>query len=213
MYDELYQLLILNKKLIVPGIGNFSVNRKSAEANFLNKLIHPPVYSIALEKESGDPSENFFLRLGELLNISESEAKSRFNDFVFDLKNKISAGNDMFWKGVGTLSANRNGSVRLLPSEISILEEPVAAEKVLRQHAEHNVLVGEKERTSVEMSALLSQTGTRKSKWWIVTLIAGVLMLAFLIWNFSKNNWNVSATSNQQTISPVQIEPSYNLLQ
>lgn len=213
MYDELYQLLILNKELIVPGIGNFLVNRKPAEANFLEKLIHPSLYSIELQKESGTPSKNFFFNLGELLNISGNDAIVRFNDFVLDLKQKITSGNDIHWKGVGTLSANRNGTVRLLPSEIQSLEEPVPAEKVLREHAEHTVLVGEKERTSVEMTELLSQTEMKKSKWWIAALIAGVLMLVFLFWHFSKNEWDVSATSNQQVLSPGQIEPSYNLLQ
>lgn len=213
MYDELYQLLILNKELSIPGIGNFSMNRKAAEANFLEKLIHPPVYSITLQKESGTASTSFFSRLAELLNITDREAIVRFNDFAFDLKKKIAAGHEVIWNGIGTLSMSKSGNVKLSPSEIPVIEESVAVEKVLREHAEHTVLVGERERTSVEMTELLSQTETKKSKWWIAALIAGVALLAVVFWIFSKNEWDVSATSNQQVISPGQEVPSFILLQ
>jgi nucleoid DNA-binding protein len=213
MYDELYQLLILNKKLTIPGIGNFSMNRKPAEANFLEKLIHPPAYSITLQKESGAPSKSFFFRLAELLNITDREAVVQFNDFAFDLKKKIVDGNEVVWDGIGTLSMNKSGNVKFLPAEIPVIEESVAVEKVLREHTQHSVLVGERERTSVEMTELLSQPETKKSKWWIAALIAGVVLLAVVFWIFSKNEWTISATSNQRTISPGQEEPSYILLQ
>ncbi|HVT87098.1 MAG TPA: hypothetical protein VHD35_17995 [Chitinophagaceae bacterium] len=213
MYDELYELLILNKELIIPGIGNFSVNRKPAEANFLEKLIHPPVYSITLQKETGTPSKFFFNHLAELLNISDREAIVRFNDFAFDLKKKITAGQEIKWNGIGTLFISNSGMVKLAPVEICAIEEPVAVEKVLREHAEHMVLVGEQERTSVEMTELLSQTETKRSKWWIGALIAGVMLLIFVFWIFSKNEWNVSSVSNEQIITPGQEEPSYILLQ
>ena len=213
MYDELYQLLILNKELSIPGIGIFSVNRKPAEANFLEKLIHPPVYSITLQKESGTPSKNFFARLAELLNIADGEAIVRFNDFAFDLKKKITDGNEVIWNGIGTLSMSKSGNVKFSSSNIPAVEESVAVEKVLREHAQHSVLVGERERTSVEMTELLSQPETKKSKWWIAALITLVALLAVVFWIFSKNEWTISATSNQQTISPGQEEPSFILLQ
>ncbi|HWC52545.1 MAG TPA: hypothetical protein VG676_03090 [Chitinophagaceae bacterium] len=213
MYDELYRFLILNKELTIPGIGNFTVNRKPAEANFLEKLIHPPIYSISLQKEPGTPSKNFFFHIAEQLNISDREAIVRFNDFAFELKKKITDGTEVMWHGIGTLSMSKSGNVKLLPSDIPVLEESVAVEKVLREHAEHTVLVGERERTSVEMTEFFSQTETKRSKWWIAAMIAGILLLAAVFWIFSKNEWTISATSNQQFIAPGMEEPSYILLQ
>lgn len=213
MYDELYQLFILQKELNVPGIGNFVLNRKPAEANFLEKLIHPPGYSISLVKESGTSSPFFLKNLASLLNIPEGEAADRFNSFVIDLKSKMTEGKEMTWSGIGTLSMNSRGSIKFLPFPLQDTDDTVRAEKVIREHSEHTVLVGERERSSVEMTKLLSQANRKKIKWWITAVIAGLILAIFIFLQFSKNNWNISAASNSQVITPEQEASSYSLLQ
>ena len=213
MYDELYRLFILNKELSIPGIGNFSLNRKPAEANFLDKVVYPPGYYVSFTKDASTPSKNFFYSLAELLNLSDRDAVVRFNDFAFDLRKKIAAGNEIIWEGIGTLSMSNSGNVLLIPNKTPIFEEPVAAEKAIREHAEHKVLVGEQERTSVEMTELLTKPEKKRSNWWITALVAGILLIIFLFWHFSKNNWNLPATSNQQLLSPNQPESTYTTLQ
>ena len=86
MYPQLHEYLLQHKQLPVPGIGTFYVERQSAELDFINKRIMPPVYAIALKSGSQLPSPQFFKWLARALGITDRDAVFQFNDFVFDLK-------------------------------------------------------------------------------------------------------------------------------
>src|SRR5678815_6010683 len=104
MYGELHQYLILHKQLNVPGIGTFLVERKPADVDVAGKMIYPPAYTIALHHSNATPSKKIFSWLASELNISEYDALAKFNDFAFDLKNKIKKRKKLLWNGIGILS-------------------------------------------------------------------------------------------------------------
>ena len=89
MYTALYQYLLQHKQLLVPGVGTFLLNRKTATNNFSEKQIYPPSYSVVMQSGSNSPSKQFYNWLGYALSISDSDAVIRFNDFAFDLKKII----------------------------------------------------------------------------------------------------------------------------
>src|SRR5258705_13973467 len=124
MYDELYEYLLLNKSLPVPGIGTFLLERKPAHLDFLNKLIYPPVFSIGLkqsELSAGYP--------GHITGL------------VSDWKKKIDEGGIIDWEGVGIIQKNDHGAVEFIATT-HLVEDPVPAIRVLRERAEHSVRVG-----------------------------------------------------------------------
>ncbi|MCZ2458895.1 MAG: hypothetical protein LC128_04640 [Chitinophagales bacterium] len=202
MYDELYRYLVFNKQLNIPGIGNFMVSRKPANCDFPEKKAYPPSYSISLEKESGITSKNLFFALSESMNISDRDAVIKFNDFAFDLKKRITEGEEVLWKGVGTFFLKDDGSFSLTPEEAKEMEEPVVAEKILHENAEHTILVGEKERSSVEMTQFFSQPEAVNTRWWLAPLIVGLIIFLLLFFQFINNDWNIFSVSNQQSITP-----------
>jgi hypothetical protein len=211
MYDELYQYLIHYKQLNVPGIGTFLLHRKPAGADFLNKCIHPPYYEIVLRQKDVFVSAIFFSRLASVLNISGGDAVLRFNDFAFDMKKQIIAGNEINWDGVGVLSNGSANEIKFTPSlNKFIVEESVPAEKVIREHAEHSVLVGESKRTSGEMTMLLNKPEMKRSNWWVYPLATGILIFMFIGWYFSEHSMKASSTSNQQPLIPKQAGSTYN---
>lgn len=189
------------------------MKRKPADADFVNKLVHPPSYAVTFQKDVVTPSKNFFYWLGEALNISDREAVVRFNDFAFEIKKRLASEGRIVWDHVGTLVQGASGQVRLLPMDDIVIEDPVAAEKVIREHAEHTVLVGEQEKTSTEMTELLAPHIGEKSHWWIYALIAGILILAFLAWYFLQNGLDITSISNHQQPVIRQSETTYTILQ
>ncbi|MBL7724624.1 MAG: hypothetical protein JNK27_10770 [Chitinophagaceae bacterium] len=205
MYAELYQFLIQHKQLPVPGIGTFLLERKPAAVNFPERKIEPPVYGVSLQPVGNSPSKNFFIWLGAALQVSDRDAVIRYNDFAFDLKRQLSGGDIVNWKGVGQLSKGLGGDIKFIPQEKRSLESPVAAEKVMREKAEHMVRVGEDEKTSVEMTELLSHTETKKSYWWAYALIVALLSVMFIGWYFSENGISMSSTSNSKKLVPVEV--------
>jgi hypothetical protein len=212
MYEELYRYFIQNKKLALPGIGTLLLQRRPAESDFVNKRINPPSYSVVFQTVADSPSLKFFKWLGAAFLISDHAAIIRFNDFVFDLKKQISDGNKINWKGVGILNKGLAGEVKFTPAAISAIENPITAEKVIREKAEHFVRVGEDERTSVEMTELLSKTEVKKSSWLLFAITAVLLSLMFIGWYLSKNGVDVSSTSNTMKLVPMEASAPYQKL-
>lgn len=205
MYGELHQYLVLHKQLNIPGIGTFLVERRPADIDFVNKVVNPPSYSIALHHGNTNTasSKDIFSWLAFEMNISERDAITRFNDFVHDIKDKIMAGDKLYWEGVGTLSKGMAGEVRFDTSLKDMkLGTPVPAIKVIREHAEHSVRVGEQEKTSTEMIEWLAPAENKKTYWWGIALIAGLLAFIFIALYFSSNGLNTSSAGNQQKLTP-----------
>ncbi len=212
MYEELYQYFIQHKKLAVPGVGTFLLERKPAETDFINKQINPPVYSVSLQASVYPPPINFFKWLADALHISDRDAIIRFNDFAFDIKKQIADGDTIDWHGVGTLSKSLAGDIKFAPASASAIENPVTAEKLIREKAEHMVRVGEDHKTSVEMTEMLNQPEAKKSRWWITALALGLLALLFIGWYFSEHGFDVSSTANSMKLVPMEASDPYQTL-
>src|SRR5882672_12325200 len=147
MYDELYEFLIHYKQLPVPGIGTFVVDRKPANLDFPGKQILPPAYSVYLLPSIHSSSRKFHNWLSQALKASDTDAVIRFNDFAYELKKKISEGSRVSWKGVGILSKGLSGNVKLDAERQELfIEDPVPAERVLRENPTHLLRVGEDEK-------------------------------------------------------------------
>ncbi len=213
MYAELYQYLIQYKQLPVPGIGTFLLERKPAALDFASKKIYPPSYTLALNPGSYLPGQRFFSWLANALGISNREAIFRFNDFAFDLKKQISEGSVINWKGVGTLNKGLDGNVKLTAAVTElVVEEPVTAEKIIREKAEHMVRVGEDQKTSVEMTEMLSQKEEKRSSWWVYALAVALLAIMFIGWYFSEHGIDISSTANGQQLVPQEAGATYQIL-
>lgn len=202
MYGELYQYLVLHKRLSLPGIGTFQVERKPADIDFANKVVNPPSYSIALHHGVTGPSRKLFDWLSRAFDIPEREAISRFNDFAFDIKEQVMSGRRLEWSGVGVLSKGLAGEIRFEPSVSDwTLGTPVPAVKVIREKAEHTIRVGESQKTSTEMLELLNPAASRRSYAWVVALVLLILSFIFIAWYFSQQGLDPSVSGNRQNVN------------
>lgn len=204
MYRELYQYLVLHKQLHLPGIGTLHIEKKPADFDIAAKLINPESYNIGLLDDHATPPKKFFHWLGHKLDVTERDAVIRFNDFLFDLRKQLSSGHKLQWSGVGTLSKGLTGIISLEPSlKDRSPADPLPANKVLRENAEHIIRVGEQEKTSAQMKEILTHHEEgKKTWWWTAALVIIILAIIFIGYYFSVNGLNASAASNQQKLVP-----------
>jgi hypothetical protein len=213
MYGELYQYLILHKQLAVPGIGTFLVEKNSAEVLFTEKAVKPPYYSISLQHGLQTPSLKLFQWLAAVFNIGENDAENRFNHFAANLKGQVEAGNKTTWPGVGVISKGLAGEIRFESAmKNKTVGQPVKAEKVLRQQAEHSVRVGEQEKTAAEMIELLNPAIPKKTYWWMAALIITGLSIFYTAYYFYTHGFTATAAGNQQPVEVQKSASTYKLL-
>ena len=201
MQDILYEFLIINKKLNLPGIGTISLRQNSSQLDFTNKQFSSPSFYFVLDHENDKPSKKVFDWLSSSLGISEWDAIRSMNDFSFSLKNRVAEAGEVKWEGIGVLKRDNAGNFKLDPHIITLQTEPaVHAEKVIREKFEHTVLVGEKEKSSVEMVEYFAEDAPKKNYSWIIAVIITVLAVMFIGWYFSEKGFNPSSAGNKSVI-------------
>lgn len=203
MYEQLYQYLIQQHVLAIPGIGSFLLERIPAQVDFPNRRVEPPAYTIALQPATAPTSRRFLHWLSNTLQISEWEAVVRFNEFAFELKKQLNGGNTIHWKGVGTLSKGLGGEIKFASDTKGlVIEKPVPAEKIVRTNATHKIRVGEQIKSSLEMSRLLSLPGRKISVRRFLILVIILLTSFFIIFYFSQHDSVVSSSANRLKVVP-----------
>ena len=201
MQDILYEFLLLNKKLSLPGIGTISLCQSSAQLDFTNRQVGPPSFYFTIDPRNDQPSRKLFDWLSSSQGMSEWDAIKSINDFSFDLKSRLSESGKVNWDKLGVIRRDNNGDLKFDQQNVSAGgQRPVPAEKVIRVKAEHTVLVGEQEKTSVQMEEFFAEHPARKNYSWIVAAVLIILSVMFIGWYFSEKGFSTSSAGNQSVI-------------
>ena len=103
MYQEIYKYFVLNKRVSLPGIGNFSVNIDSAKLDFVTGVLHAPKPKVAFEKGQPAIDRQFFQYLSKALKVDEKQAVQAFQAFSQSIKENIDSNNPVELPGIGKL--------------------------------------------------------------------------------------------------------------
>lgn len=197
MFQVLNAYLFQHRSISIPGLGTIYLETFPANVDVAERTMLPPVYQFRFDKYFDAPDKEFFSFVATQQNILDFEAIRWYNEFSFDLRNRIRSESQVNWDGIGTLKKDGSGniifeSVAATPPFMA----PVPAMRVNRQDAQHTLLVGDRERTSGEMNEWLhdDNPGRRQRAWWIIALVLGIIALAILGWHFYTHGW---ITGNQ----------------
>lgn len=202
MISELHQYLVQHKSVSIPGLGTIYVERTPAQSDFVNHQILPPSYHYRFDKYFDAPDKEFFTFLAARKSIADYEAIKLYNEWAFELRNRIRKENEVEWESIGKLIQDPSGEIIFEPTAPLVAGlTPVPAERIIRNNAEHTMLVGDRQRTSFEMNEYLhEETESRKRPWWVYAIIVAAVALVVLFVHYYGSNNGIEATGNQQRI-------------
>lgn len=192
MFQLLYKYLIHNKKVSVPGIGVFFIERQPAKLDFTNKVFVSPAFQISFKPQPSFTDNRIYTFISREQKIDESEAVSRYYNFSQKLRENLTEHNTIELPGIGVLSQNAEGGLffKAIPPTNNYFP-PAAAERVLRENTEHDVLVGENKRTNREMkNVLVDETASpshTQDYWWIFAIALGIIGIATIVYYYLHN--------------------------
>jgi nucleoid DNA-binding protein len=179
MYNAIKKFLALHHHLSLPGIGNFSIETKPAGIDFANRSITPTQSKIVFSNEKLPAEKKFYAFLSQQLKIDELQAIRSFTNFTSRLQNDLNEKNQVYFKGIGTLTRQTAHVFLFQPEEIPEYFPPIGAERVIRKNTTHTVRVGEEEKTSEEMQTALHQPKKiKEEKWWLTAAILAFIGIA-----------------------------------
>ncbi len=204
MVTALNSYLVQHKSLSIPGLGTIYVERKPAQTDFVNRQIIPASYHYRFDRYFDAPDKDFFTYLAAQKEIADYEAIRWYNEWAYELRNKIRTQQEVKWDNVGTLRTDVSGEIvfEAQPNLVGFLD-PVPAERVIRSDAQHTMLVGDKELTNKAMTDYLNEETVyvEKESWWIYALILATVAVVVIFFHFFQRGIRSGSMNNQQTIS------------
>ena len=204
MKDVLTAYLLQHKSINIPEVGSIYIQSKAAITDFVNKQLFPASYSYRFDKYYDTPEPGFYEYLAYKQGISEQEAMEWYNNYAADIRLRIKNDGYYAWEGIGVFKKDSNGDLvfeeqqKLLP-----ILAPVPAKRVIRKDARHAILVGDKEKTNVQMSEMLDpseqrQPAVRKDRWWVYALVLFVISLALILIYYYNNDWKAGVGNRER---------------
>lgn len=198
---SLYKYLISTGALPLPGLGTLRVQEEPASYQVAEKQFLPPVFRFLLDPEEGQSPRPLFDWIAVSLSVGENEAIESLNAFANHIKYELGQTKRSVWEGVGTFKKDLAGGLSFQSEEIKPYGlDPLVAEKVIHTNATHTMLVGDRERTSEEMTAWLEGEETRRD--WPMIIAWVLLGISLLIagYQFTKGKGSKAPFGNEQPL-------------
>ena len=196
MLDHITSYLIQNRECALPSLGVFRMQAKSAELDIVNKQMLPPVEEVTFHARDEHPSTGLITYIARKKMITERAAQEGLTAFCNTIGASIQGGGTLDMPSIGKLQKNSEGNVYFEAASLPY-SQPVLANAVMHPHPDHELLVGDKETTSVAMTEYLNEQETMvSSRWKIWALVLGGVALASLAYYFSTHSFSMESVGN-----------------
>jgi len=192
MFDLFYKYLILHKKVAVPGVGLFSLNRQPAQLNFSDKEFVAPHYEVKLLQGGQVPEQNFYSFVAKENKVDDDEARRLVEEFASDIKQQFKTYKEINWQGIGLITENVFGEYNLEAENVLKTYFPDVYAERIESPAPAATTYEEPEPVVVEEPVTVEEeeedeTTVKKQDWWIDAIILAILAIAAIGYYYLKN--------------------------
>jgi nucleoid DNA-binding protein/cell division protein FtsL len=111
------ELLFGHDCVIVPGFGGFIGNYSPARIDKNSATFYPPVKQISFNRNLNHNDGLLVGKVSASLNINYGDARIIVEEFVTDLRRKLSKGENVVFDNIGSLQNNQEGNVQFEPDK------------------------------------------------------------------------------------------------
>ncbi len=204
MLNHLTKYLLQYRSVSIPYVGTIQIVQHPPQLNVVDKIIHPPSYSVELRKEE-EVSDHQLSFLDSILNRGKDAILRDLRFFGDKLQEKIN-GPGFHWDGLGMITR----STQSFPLTMEALA-PIPAERVIRQDARHKVLVGDQQLLSgqsAEAETELEAVESKRSVFIIIGWVLLALSILFIAFYLYTGKFRVNATGSKQAPMGYEIQTS-----
>ncbi|HJW16355.1 MAG TPA: hypothetical protein VJ499_04515 [Flavisolibacter sp.] len=188
----LTKYLLQFRRLSIPHVGTFELVQHPAEFNVVDKLVLPPSFSLNWYNNDALPEHQLHY-LASSFNADPESIKTRLDQFGKMLSTRVRKGS-FTWKGIANLKGTGgNITIEQYPMNIDGLG-PVGAHKVIRENVEHNMLVGDRQMTSQQVTDSLSKPANKRSMAVLIGWILLIITILAIVYILYRNGFNPLAS-------------------
>ena len=175
----------------MPGIGTFGVEQIPATMDFENKKLNPPTQNIRLESsEIATDTYSFYNYLARELNINESDAARRFQEFTHDIQKQAATNGSVLLPGIGRMKKDyatgyvietENDSKQVLP-DLWITKTQAANTGLLDVYANEQPSIIKRGNIETEIDRLVVKE--KEDYWWVFAIVIAIMGLGALLYYY-----------------------------
>jgi nucleoid DNA-binding protein len=109
------ELLFGHDCVIVPGFGGFIGNYTPARIDKTTNTFYPPVKQISFNRNLNHNDGLLIGRISESVKLNYGDARSMVEEFVDDLRRRLSHGEKVIFESIGSFVNNQEGNVQFEP--------------------------------------------------------------------------------------------------
>lgn len=190
LYELFYKYLILNGRASMPNIGTYAIEQVPATMDFENKKLNPPTQSVHLESsEIATDTYSLYNYLAKELNVNESEAARRFQEFSHDIQKQVATNGSVVLPGIGRLKKDYNGyavepeaeSKQVLP-DLWITKTQAATTSLLDVYAAVQPSIIKQSNFNSDADRLVMKE--KEDYWWVFAIVLGIMGLGALLYYY-----------------------------
>ncbi len=179
MFDLFSKYLALHRHASIPGVGAFAIAHEPAILDEAAQIIYPPVSKVVYTPGTALTDKHFYDFLAAELSINEVEAIRKFQDFAYDLKNKINHQSKVDVRGLGVLYKNSLGEISFDNEESAEYFTPI--------HLEQLNVIADTESDEQSTIEAYEEEVPAKDQWWLWALLLGLVGVGALIYYYYTN--------------------------
>jgi hypothetical protein len=184
----LTKYLLQFRRLSIPHVGTFELVQQPAEFNVVDKLVLPPSFSLNWHNNDALPEHQVHY-LASSFDSDPESIKTKLDQFGKMFSTRVRK-EPFAWNGIGNLRGTEgNITIEQYPMLIEGLG-PVGAHKVIRENVEHNMLVGDRQMTSQQVTDSLSKPGKKRSLAVLIGWILLIITILAIVYILYRNGFN-----------------------
>ena len=186
MKQLLQEYLVEHKTLPLPGIGVLQAQPQPALYDVADRSFQPPHVHVDftpfLEGESL-PFQHLVGFIAVKQNISEEDAFELLQHYASDAFKQLEAKSQLSWEPVGIFEKIGESNISFQASDMITGFTPIVSDRVIREGASHDMMVGDTATTNIEMEALLAEKEEATDRWWLLPLLIALGAIALIVWH------------------------------
>lgn len=180
----LNEFLLSHHELPLDGVGVLRVASQPAQYDVTVRAFVPPAAVMTFEPLAADDSVSLqpLVRfVAQHQQLAEEDAYETVMQWQQQMLQQLQQGEAVAIGSFGSLQQHNN-ELHFTPAQMQPGFASIAAERVIREGAVHQMVVGDVETTSSEMEAYYDQQEKATDRWWLLPLIVAAVAIALIVW-------------------------------
>lgn len=173
MWNAIAKYLALSQHVEIPGVGSFRLESSAAQAG--DMLLSAPRQQIVFNRGTALTDRRFYDFLAAETGITEVEAVRKFQDFAYELRQKLQSQPEVRLGSIGSLSRSPLGEISFESSFSSDRYFPDIQLPEVATARDQGAVITDDESNAIEAAA---EEATPADRWWLWAVILAVTAVA-----------------------------------